>query len=117
MPHGKLVVEIEREDYSRWIAEVVAPPGVMAYGSMRDVALARVEIQPRVNASGAVKAVLGHLFRYVEAGVFDGSVYRFELLPPEGVPADRAREEPPAAPATRSRPSLHAVPVPAARSP
>jgi hypothetical protein len=44
MPHGKLVVEIEREDYSRWIAEVVAPPGVMAYGSMRDEALARVEM-------------------------------------------------------------------------
>ena len=50
----------------------------------------RVEIQPKLDAPGAVKAVLGHLFTYVEAGVFDGNVYRFELVPPEGIPADRA---------------------------
>lgn len=50
----------------------------------------RVEIQLKTNAPAAVTAVLGHLFSYVEAGVFDGSVYRFELLPPEGIPADRA---------------------------
>jgi hypothetical protein len=30
MSAGKFVVEIEREDDGRWIAEVVALPGVMA---------------------------------------------------------------------------------------
>lgn len=44
MPPGKFVVEIEHEDDGRWIAEVVALPGVMAYGSTRDEALARVEV-------------------------------------------------------------------------
>lgn len=44
MPSGKFVVEIEREDDGRWAAEVLALPGVMAYGSTRDEALARVEI-------------------------------------------------------------------------
>ena len=44
MPTGKFVVEIEREDDGRWVAEVLALPGVMAYGSTRDEALARAEI-------------------------------------------------------------------------
>ena len=44
MPAGKFVVEIEREDDGRWIAEVVALPGVMAYGSTREDALAKVEV-------------------------------------------------------------------------
>lgn len=44
MPAGKFVVEIELEDDGRWIAEVVALPGVMAYGSTRDEALARAEV-------------------------------------------------------------------------
>jgi predicted RNase H-like HicB family nuclease len=44
MPQGKFVVEIEQESDGRWIAEVVALPGVMAYGASRAEALAKVEV-------------------------------------------------------------------------
>jgi predicted RNase H-like HicB family nuclease len=44
MAAGKFVVEIEQEVDGRWIAEVVALPGVVAYGATRDEALARAEI-------------------------------------------------------------------------
>jgi predicted RNase H-like HicB family nuclease len=44
MPAGKFVVEIEREDDGRWIAEVLALPGVMAYGSTRGDALVRAAV-------------------------------------------------------------------------
>jgi predicted RNase H-like HicB family nuclease len=44
MPRGKFVVEIEQESDGRWIAEVVALPGVMAYGASRAEALAKVEV-------------------------------------------------------------------------
>jgi predicted RNase H-like HicB family nuclease len=44
MPKGKFVVEIEQEDDGRWIAEVVALPGVTAYGASRAEALAKVEV-------------------------------------------------------------------------
>lgn len=36
-------VEIEREADGRWIAEVPALPGVLAYGADRDEAVARVQ--------------------------------------------------------------------------
>jgi predicted RNase H-like HicB family nuclease len=38
-----LKVELEQEADSRWIAEVPALPGVLAYGDTPDAALARVE--------------------------------------------------------------------------
>ncbi len=38
-----LTIETEQEDDGRWIAEVSALPGVMAYGASRDEALARVK--------------------------------------------------------------------------
>lgn len=38
-----LTVEIEREEDGRWIAEVPAIPGVLAYGSTPEEARARVE--------------------------------------------------------------------------
>lgn len=38
-----LKVEIERETDGRWIADVVDLPGVMAYGSTRELALAAAE--------------------------------------------------------------------------
>lgn len=38
-----LTVETEREDDGRWIGEVPAMPGVLAYGQTRDEAIARVE--------------------------------------------------------------------------
>ena len=36
-------VEIEREEDGRWIGEVVDLPGVLAYGSSRDEAVARAK--------------------------------------------------------------------------
>src|SRR5688572_3026655 len=36
-------VETEREDDGRWIAELVDPPGALAYGSTRDEAVASAE--------------------------------------------------------------------------
>jgi len=36
-------VEVEREEDGRWIGEVVDLPGVLAYGSTRDEAVARAE--------------------------------------------------------------------------
>jgi predicted RNase H-like HicB family nuclease len=36
-------VEFDREDDGRWIAEVPALPGVLAYGKTRNEALARVQ--------------------------------------------------------------------------
>lgn len=36
-------VEIEREEDGRWIAEVSALPGAMAYGASREQAVAKVE--------------------------------------------------------------------------
>jgi predicted RNase H-like HicB family nuclease len=44
MPKGKFVVEIEQEAGGRWIAEVVALPGVMAYGTSQAEALAKAEV-------------------------------------------------------------------------
>jgi predicted RNase H-like HicB family nuclease len=38
-----LRIELEREDDGRWIAEIQALPGVLAYGQSREDALARVE--------------------------------------------------------------------------
>lgn len=38
-----LTFETEREEDGRWLAEVPELPGVMAYGSTRDEALARAE--------------------------------------------------------------------------
>ena len=43
MDAPKLVIELEREDDGRWIAEVPSLPGVMVYGETRDEAKARVE--------------------------------------------------------------------------
>lgn len=43
MDRPRLVVEIEREDDGRWIAEVLGLPGVLAYGQTRDEAVARAE--------------------------------------------------------------------------
>jgi predicted RNase H-like HicB family nuclease len=38
-----LKIEIEREDDGRWIAEIPALSGVMAYGSTEDEAVAHVK--------------------------------------------------------------------------
>jgi predicted RNase H-like HicB family nuclease len=38
-----LTVEVEREDDGRWIAEVEALPGVLAYGQTRQEAVARAQ--------------------------------------------------------------------------
>lgn len=41
---GMLVIEFEHEDDGRWLAEVPALPGVMAYGSSRAEARGKVEV-------------------------------------------------------------------------
>jgi predicted RNase H-like HicB family nuclease len=38
-----LRIEFEREDDGRWIAEIEALPGVMAYGATREEARGKVE--------------------------------------------------------------------------
>jgi predicted RNase H-like HicB family nuclease len=38
-----LTIEVEREDDGRWLAEVPALPGVLAYGHTRDEAMERVQ--------------------------------------------------------------------------
>jgi predicted RNase H-like HicB family nuclease len=40
---SNLRIEVEREDDGRWIAEVPALPGVLAYGLTRDEAIARAQ--------------------------------------------------------------------------
>jgi predicted RNase H-like HicB family nuclease len=37
------MIEIEREDDGRWLAEVPDLPGALAYGQSRDEAVARVQ--------------------------------------------------------------------------
>jgi predicted RNase H-like HicB family nuclease len=37
-------IESEKEDDGRWLAEVTALPGVLAYGSSRDEAIARAQV-------------------------------------------------------------------------
>lgn len=39
----RLSIEIEREEDGRWIADVAELPGVLAYGSIRDEALAAAQ--------------------------------------------------------------------------
>jgi predicted RNase H-like HicB family nuclease len=39
----RLSIEIEREEDGRWIADVLELPGVLAYGSTRDEALAAAQ--------------------------------------------------------------------------
>ena len=39
----KMSIEVEREEDGRWIAEVPALPGTMAYGKDRQQAIARVQ--------------------------------------------------------------------------
>ena len=39
----RFVIEIDREEDGRWIAEIESLPGVLAYGNTRDEAVATVE--------------------------------------------------------------------------
>ncbi|MHB1155638.1 MAG: type II toxin-antitoxin system HicB family antitoxin [Phycisphaerales bacterium] len=39
----QLVIEVERESDKRWIAEVVALPGVMVYGTTRKQAVSKAQ--------------------------------------------------------------------------
>lgn len=38
------IIESEREDDGRWLAEAPELPGVMAYGATRDEALSKAEV-------------------------------------------------------------------------
>ena len=42
-PSMSIAIELEREDDGRWVAEVPALPGVMAYGASREEALRAVQ--------------------------------------------------------------------------
>ena len=62
-----LRIEVEREEDGRWLAEIPALPGVLAYGASRDEAVAKVEaLALRVLAerieSGEPVPELGGLF-------------------------------------------------------
>jgi predicted RNase H-like HicB family nuclease len=62
-----LRIEIEQEDDGRWLAEIPALPGVMAYGDTRDEAKAKTEaLALRVLADrldhGEAVPELGQLF-------------------------------------------------------
>jgi predicted RNase H-like HicB family nuclease len=39
-----MIIEIEREDDGRWIAEIPELPGVMVYGDQRNEAISRVKV-------------------------------------------------------------------------
>ena len=39
-----MIVEVEREEDGRWIAEVPDLPGVMTYGGTRDEAVSKVKV-------------------------------------------------------------------------
>jgi predicted RNase H-like HicB family nuclease len=39
----KFVIELEREDDGRWIAEVPVLPGVLVYGTSREAAIGHVQ--------------------------------------------------------------------------
>ena len=41
---GEIRIELEREEDGRWIAEITAIPGVMAYGQTGNDALQKVSI-------------------------------------------------------------------------
>lgn len=43
MAERGFIVELEREEDGRWIAEVPSLPGVLAYGATREAAMAKVE--------------------------------------------------------------------------
>ena len=38
-----MIIEVEREDDGRWIAEVAGLPGVMTYGQNREEAISKVK--------------------------------------------------------------------------
>jgi predicted RNase H-like HicB family nuclease len=40
---ARFIVETEREDDGRWIADIAALPGVMTYGATREEAIARAQ--------------------------------------------------------------------------
>jgi predicted RNase H-like HicB family nuclease len=62
----KLIIETEREEDGRWLAEVAALPGTLAYGKTRDEAISRVQalalrvLADRLDHGEAVPEVARH---------------------------------------------------------
>ena len=62
----KLIIETEREDDGRWLAEVPALPGTMSYGQTREEAITRVQalalrvLADRIEHGEAVPEVTNH---------------------------------------------------------
>ncbi len=44
----KFKIELDREEDGRWIAEIAALPGVMAYGKSKQEAVAKVKALARI---------------------------------------------------------------------
>jgi predicted RNase H-like HicB family nuclease len=87
------LIEIEREEDGRWIAEVPELPGVMAYGSDRATAVARVQAlalrvleERQREQSGIPHGAAGQvvqddaLLRAIKAGEETGTVSRDEVF-------------------------------------
>jgi predicted RNase H-like HicB family nuclease len=53
---ARFTIETEREEDGRWIAEIAALPGVMAYGVTREEAVARAQ-------ASALRVLAGRLER------------------------------------------------------
>jgi predicted RNase H-like HicB family nuclease len=61
----RFTIELERETDGRWIAEIPALPGVLAYGASREEAVARVKAL-------ALRVLAERLERGEAAGELDG---------------------------------------------
>jgi predicted RNase H-like HicB family nuclease len=61
----RFTIELERETDGRWIAEIPALPGVLAYGASREEAVARVKAL-------ALRVLAERLERGEAAGALDG---------------------------------------------
>ena len=84
-----LRIEVEQEDDGRWLAEIPALPGVMAYGATRDDAQSKVEaLAWQERARAALGAALGFLDtprvdplpREAEAPVDRGAYVRHKIV-------------------------------------
>ena len=71
---ASFVVEFDREEDGRWIAEVISLPGVMAYGATRKDAFRHVSaialrtLADKVEFGKPVPSPVSRLFEYEMAG-------------------------------------------------
>jgi predicted RNase H-like HicB family nuclease len=66
----KLIIEFDREEDGRWIAEVLELPGVLAYGNSHDEALAKVQalaLQRLADMIAHGELIIGNAIEFEEA--------------------------------------------------